>query len=145
MTSHRRVLSCFAIALMLLAGPLLAETSKPAASDKSKATPNTFGREVGDLFTFKELDTRPVLVAGSRPQYPRELRKAGTPGYVIVEFIINPQGDVIQMQVLESSHPAFEMPALKAVQTWKFEPGKKGKRAVNVHAFERLEFEAPKK
>jgi len=132
------------VASLLLVVPLSAETAKPAAGQKAKAG-DTFGREIKDLTEVKDLDAPLTLLAGSLPQYPGELRKAGPSGYVVVEFIINRSGDVIQTQVLESSRHEFEMPALRSVQTWKFKPGEKGKHAVNVLATERLEFEAPKK
>lgn len=117
--------------LILLAGPLAPAAPTLSASDGAIAV--------------EELDTRPQLLAGKPPQYPREMRKSGISGYVVVEFVITSRGDVIKMQVLESSHRAFEMPALMAVKDWKFEPGRKGKGAVSVRAVERLEFAAPKR
>jgi protein TonB len=70
------------------------------------------------------------------------MRRAGINGTVVVEFIINTEGDVIQTQVVRSSHREFEMPALQAVQKWKFKPGKKQGRVVNVRASQLLEFNA---
>lgn len=126
-----KILKRFVIALILVAGPLSADTPKSPAKDGA--------------FAVEELDTQPVLLAGKPPQYPREMRKSGISGYVVVEFIITSRGDVVKMQVLESSHREFEMPALVAVKDWKFEPGRKGKGAVTVRAVERLEFAAPQK
>jgi protein TonB len=70
------------------------------------------------------------------------MRRAGINGSVVVEFIINTEGDVIQTQIVRSSHREFEMPALQAVQKWKFKPGRKGGRVVNVRASQLLEFNA---
>ena len=69
-------------------------------------------------------------------------RLLATLGTVVVEFIINTDGDVIQSQIVRSSHREFEMPALQAVQKWKFKPGRKGGRVVNVRASQLLEFNA---
>jgi protein TonB len=70
------------------------------------------------------------------------MRRAGINGTVVVEFIINTEGDVIQSQIVRSSHREFEMPALQAVGKWKFKPGRKGGRVVNVRASQLLEFNA---
>jgi periplasmic protein TonB len=133
-----------AVAGLLLIVSLSAETAKPAVGQKAESG-NTLGREIKDLTEEKDLDAPLALVSGRLPQYPGELRKAGPAGYVVVEFIINRSGDVIQTQVLESSRREFELPALQSVQTWKFKPGKKDKHAVNVRSIQRLEFEPPKK
>jgi protein TonB len=68
------------------------------------------------------------------------MSRAGISGEVTVEFIINTNGDVTQTQVMRSSHREFEVPALQAVQKWKFKPGRKGGRVVNVRASQTLEF-----
>jgi len=134
----------FALAWLLLAVSLAATTDNPAAGDKAGGK-NPSGQESKNLLSVTELDTAPVLITGKPPQYPRALRKAGVAGVVVVEFIINTSGDVIQAEVLESTRPEFELPALQSVQTWKFKPGIKDKRAVKVRMTERLEFEVPKK
>ena len=139
-----KALTHITVVLALMAIPLLAKTDKP--SEKGPGEPaDDFGREIRNLLYVKDLDVPPVIVSGRPPQYPAELRKARTPGYVVVEFIINTSGDVIQIQVRESSRREFEMPALKSVQTWKFKPGMKDKHAANVRMTQRLEFEAPAK
>ena len=74
------------------------------------------------------------------PQYPYEMSRAGISGEVVVEFIINTSGDVIQTQVIRSSHREFEMPAMQAVQKWKFKAGRRGGRAVNVRVSQLIEF-----
>ena len=63
-------------------------------------------------------------------------------GSVVVEFIISTDGDVIDTRVVKSSHREFEMPALQAVQKWKFKPGRRRGQVVNVRASQLLEFNA---
>jgi periplasmic protein TonB len=41
---------------------------------------------------------------------------------------------------VRSSHREFEIPAMQAVQKWKFKAGRKGGRAVNVRASQLIEF-----
>lgn len=100
----------------------------------------TFGKGIGDLFDINNLDQRPVARVQPGPQYPYEMSRAGISGEVVVEFIINTNGDVIQTQVVRSSHREFETNALQAVNKWKFKPGRKGGRPVNVRVSQLLEF-----
>lgn len=114
-------------------GAITIPVTKPGAN---------FGRGISNLFNIGDLDQQPVARVRQAPTYPYDMRRAGINGTVVVEFIINTEGDVIQTQVMRSSHREFEMPALQAVQKWKFKPGKKGGRVVNVRASQLLEFNA---
>jgi protein TonB len=68
------------------------------------------------------------------------MSRAGISGEVVVEFIINENGDVIDTRVVRSSHREFEVPAVQAVQKWKFKAGRKGGKPVKVRAQQLLEF-----
>ena len=99
-----------------------------------------FGKGIKDLFDINNLDQRPVARVQPGPQYPYEMSRAGISGEVVVEFIINSNGDVIDTRVVRSSHREFEVPAMQAVQKWKFKAGRKGGRPVNVRASQLIEF-----
>jgi protein TonB len=99
-----------------------------------------FGKGIKDLFDINNLDQRPVARVQPGPQYPYEMSRAGISGDVVVEFIINTNGDVIDTRVVRSSHREFEVPAMQAVQKWKFKAGRKGGRPVNVRASQLIEF-----
>lgn len=114
-------------------GAITIPVNKPGAN---------FGKGISNLFNVGDLDQQPVARVRPAPAYPYDMRRAGINGSVVVEFIINTEGDVIQTQVVKSSHREFEMPALQAVQKWKFKPGRKGGRVVNVRASQLLEFNA---
>jgi len=114
-------------------GAITIPVNKPGAN---------FGKGISNLFNVGDLDQQPVARVRQAPTYPYDMRRAGINGTVVVEFIINTEGDVIQSQIVRSSHREFEMPALQAVQKWKFKPGKKGGRVVNVRASQLLEFNA---
>lgn len=101
-----------------------------------------FGRGISNLFNVGDLDTPPQARVRQAPSYPYDMRRAGINGTVVVEFIINTEGDVIQTQIIRSSHREFEQPAMQAVAKWKFKPGRKGGRVVNVRASQLLEFNA---
>jgi len=114
-------------------GAITIPVTKPGAN---------FGKGIGNLFNVGDLDQQPVARVRQAPSYPYDMRRAGINGSVVVEFIISTEGDVIQTQIVRSSHREFEMPALQAVQKWKFKPGRKGGRVVNVRASQLLEFNA---
>jgi len=100
-----------------------------------------FGKGVKDLFDIKNLDQKPVALLQDQPVYPAEMSREGINGEVAVEFILNTSGDVVETRVVRSSRAEFEAPAIAAVKKWKFRPGKKGGKAVNVRAAQLIKFD----
>jgi TonB family protein len=78
-------------------------------------------------------DKSPVCISQQAPEYPFSLRLAGNKGTVVVDFIVDKQGNVVKADVLKSSHPDFEAPAVEAVLKWKFKPGIREGQPVFVH------------
>jgi protein TonB len=99
-----------------------------------------FGRGIKDLFDINNLDQKPVGRVQNPPQYPYEMSRAGISGEVVVEFIINANGDVVDTRVIRSSHREFEVPAMQAVQKWKFKPGRKTGKNVATRVSQLIEF-----
>ena len=87
-------------------------------------------------------DVMPKSVRRQPPVYPYNAAKAGLNGKVVVEFVINTKGEVINPHVIRSNNPWFERPALDAILKWKFEPARKGGRPVNTRAKQMLEFDS---
>lgn len=81
-------------------------------------------------FDLRALDNEPRARVRVAPKYPGELRMAGVEGEVLVGFVINESGDVAHAWVVRSSDRRFEEATLRAVERWRFEPGKKNGRAV---------------
>jgi protein TonB len=86
-----------------------------------------------EVFDISKLDQQPVPRLQGKPQYPFEMKRAGIAGEVVVDFIVDSNGDVQNAYALRSSQREFEAPAVQAVSKWKFKPGKKGGRNVNTH------------
>jgi len=86
-----------------------------------------------EVFDISKLDQAPVAKFQARPQYPFEMRRAGIAGEVLVDFIVDSNGDVRNAYAARSSQREFEAAAVQAVSKWKFRPGKKGGRNVNTH------------
>lgn len=85
------------------------------------------------VFDISMLDQTPVAKFQARPQYPFEMRRAGIAGEVVVDFIVDTNGDVQNAYALRSSQREFESAAVQAVSKWKFKPGRKGGRDVPTH------------
>ena len=47
-----------------------------------------------EIFDISKLDQQPVARFQARPQYPFEMRRAGISGEVLVDFIVDTNGDV---------------------------------------------------
>jgi TonB family protein len=103
---------------------VMAESVYPASSPRVTGTitmvpppplqPGATVRVGGDV---KE----PKKVMTVVPIYPAVAKEAGVTGVVILEAVINENGDVANLQVLRG-HPMLNQAALDAVQQWKYEP-----------------------
>lgn len=101
---------------------------------------NNWKNTIPNTFTMDQLSQRPAARVQPGPAYPYEMSRAGISGDVVVEFIINEHGDVIDARVIRSSHREFEASAMQAVLKWKFKAGRKDGKAVKVRASQLLEF-----
>jgi protein TonB len=96
--------------------------------------PETRGGLSGiEVFDISKLDQRPEPRLQARPQYPFEMRRAGIAGEVLVDFIVDTNGDVRNAFAVHSSQREFESSAVQAVSKWKFRAGRKNGHAVFTH------------
>lgn len=110
----------------------------PPSTGVTKIVPGTFGDPEGTgeswtaraVFTLDMLDNTPRTRAQAAPIYPSEARRQGLAGEVVVEFVVDENGRVLNPRVVRSSHAMFESATLSAVSKWRFEPGRKEGRAV---------------
>lgn len=109
------------------------EGLKPAVGviNIPQGRPGGLGKGI-EIFDPSKLDQQPQPRARVQPQYPFEMRRAGITGEVLVEFIVDANGDVRNAFAVRSSQREFETAAVQAVSKWKFKPGRKGGRAVNT-------------
>jgi protein TonB len=75
------------------------------------------------VFPPTALDNTPRTRVQTPPSYPLSLKAGGISGEVLVEFVVDERGRVINPRVLRSTHPDFEAPTLAAVAKWRFVPG----------------------
>ena len=119
--------------------PSITASSREITSPQMEPVAN-FGEGIANLFNINKIDQRPTPRVQPQPAYPYELSRAGISGDVVVEYIINENGDVIDTRIVRSSHQGFEIPAVQAVQQWKFKAGRKGGKAVKVRVSQLIEF-----
>jgi protein TonB len=81
----------------------------------------------------------PSLTYSVNPAYPPLARQAHIWGTVVVDAVIDEQGNVVQARVL-SGHPLLIAAALKAVLQWKYEPTSLNGEPVSVGLQVQLHF-----
>ncbi len=74
----------------------------------------------------------PVLTKIEHPSYPSELLAEALSGTVLVEVVIDENGKAVHGSIVESTHPAFEAPALEAARKMEFTPARRGGKAVAI-------------
>jgi len=86
---------------------------------------------------FVVVEERPELIGGMQAiydeiKYPAVMRQAGVQGRVIVQFVVDENGDVVDPVVLQSPHSMLSNEALRVMQLVKFTPGRQRSQAVKV-------------
>ncbi len=76
---------------------------------------------------------RPEKISGSPPVYTVEARKDRVTGVVILEAVIDEQGNVTDVKVLKGLPAGLDQAAVKAVESWKFNPATLDGRPVPVY------------
>lgn len=109
-----------------------ADLSGFASSDFTVPTINIGGQLDDIIYELEDLTRAPRPISQRSPTYPPELRRAGISGTVVLVFVVRADGTTSNVQVQSSTNPAFEEHALRAVRTWRFEPGEKDGKAVNT-------------
>ncbi|HEY9155300.1 MAG TPA: TonB family protein [Opitutaceae bacterium] len=100
------------------------------------------GAGMKDLFNLAELDRIPHPIYRDVPRVPSKLIAEVSSNQVVVEFIVNKQGNVVSADVVkEPSHELGDI-ALKSVLKWRFRPGMKGGRIVNTRVRQPIIFTA---
>ncbi len=97
-------------------------------------------KEIPNVFNPADLDKRPEPISQPSPNFPYDLQHVVSEGSVVVGFIVDRHGDVVQARIISSSNSGFERAALSAIEKWKFRPGVKNGRKVGTRVEQPLAF-----
>ena len=64
--------------------------------------------------------------------YPEAARRAGVEGRVVLQFVVDKDGQICDVQVLQSVHPSLDAEAARALREARFAPGRQRNRPVPV-------------
>lgn len=95
-----------------------------------------------------DVDDMPEIVGGMASlvdniRYPQEAEAEGIEGRVIVTFVVDEDGDVLNAEVHDSVHPLLDAAAIAAVEATTFTPGTKGGQPVAVQMAVPITFSLP--
>jgi TonB family protein len=84
-------------------------------------------------------DRKPIARVQAPPAYPYEMSRAGIGGRVVVQFVITRTGSTDEIAVVRSTDRRFDLTAIQAVRTWRFEPALKQGKPVACRVMQELE------
>jgi protein TonB len=83
----------------------------------------------------------PRLIFGPEPVFPVLARQARIAGAVVIDAVIDTQGNVAEMRTV-SGHPLLALAAMEALRRWKYEPTILGGEAIPVRLLVTITFES---
>lgn len=85
---------------------------------------------------------RPLYRYNPEPDYPLAARRRQQEGTVLLEVIVTAEGRVEAVEVISSSgHETLDRAAIRAVERWRFEPGRQNDQPVRSRAQVPIRFE----
>jgi TonB family protein len=98
----------------------------------------------GAALTAAEVDDPVAVLEPGRLRYPTVLERAGVPGNVVVEFVVDTAGRVERrtLRIVASSHPGFEAAAREAALATRFRTARAHGTPVRQLVRQRLSFVA---
>lgn len=119
-------------------GAFLRDARAPKPSEEARRAVEK-AREEG-----KEV-VRPQLVQRKKdPAYTDAARQANVEGRVVIESIIDEEGRISNVQILENLPKGLGFQALEAVCHWRFKPARIGRQPVKVYYNLTVNFSRPK-
>jgi protein TonB len=82
-----------------------------------------------------------VRLSGPTPSYPSAARVARLEGLVVVEFTVNGDGRVADIELKESGGAVLDQAVIESIRQWRYEPGRKDGIKVSVRLQSRHRFQ----
>lgn len=100
------------------------------------------GKTGNAVMTAELVDVPPKPITRGAFKYPPAAKKNGIKGYVLLSVLVETDGSVNQVQVLESNPSGtFDAAALQGIRAWHFEPAKYKGKTVKVWAKQKIRFD----
>jgi len=100
------------------------------------------GKTGNAVMTADLVDVPPKPITRGTFKYPPVAKKNGVKGYVVLSVLVEMDGSVNQVQVLESNPSGiFDSAALQGIRAWHFEPAKYKGDTVRVWAKQKIRFD----
>ena len=112
----------------LLAGCATQEAAKPAADDSAATAAGT--QAIG--CTSNVCDSAPQLLTGASPRYPYPADAQPQPASVRVQFVVNTDGSVSDVQTLSTTSKDMAAEVERTVRQWKYRPAMKSQQPLKV-------------
>ena len=102
---------------------LPAAAPPPATNDASSVNAQqTYGSDMPD---GKSLSHPPIPLKQIAPNYPEYARRRNIEGFVILQFIVDIKGRVVNPSVQQANPPGhFDTAAIRTIRQWRFSPGR---------------------
>ncbi len=134
-SGRRAFLNQLALGLFSASTVVFARADNTAAKDKKSAKP-----EADPVYDPGGDVTRPKLVHSVEPAFSTKSNEAFVEGTVTVSAVVNTHGTLTELEVLKGLSAAQDRSALDALKEWRFEPGSKGGKPVNVRVKIQVDF-----
>lgn len=100
--------------------------------------------DMSGMFEVGALDGPLVGVSQMPPHYPQRARRFAVQGWVNIQFVVNEEGRVEDVKVLDSEpEGTFERAVIRAVSHWRFKPGTIGGMPVKARVQQKIIFRVP--
>ncbi|MBM9520787.1 energy transducer TonB [Desulforhopalus vacuolatus] len=100
--------------------------------------------DMSGMFEVGALDAPLVGMSQMPPHYPQRAKRFAIQGWVKIEFVVNEEGRVENVKVLESQPKGtFERAVIRAVSHWRFRPGTIGGIPVKARVQQKIIFRVP--
>lgn len=94
-----------------------------------------------EIVPYFKVEVKPQPVVQAKPRYPDLARRAGVEGRTVIKALVDIDGSVMEVQVLQSSgNQMLDEAALAAARQWKFSPARQRDRLVRVYVAIPMEF-----
>jgi protein TonB len=120
--------------------PKIFDLPEQAQRESVSKETDTEGEPLAEKQIIRE--ARPLYRSNPPPKYPSVARRRGFQGNVVLEVLVSPVGNVIELHVLSSSgYPILDRAAKSSVKNWTFEPGMRGQKKVEMWVRVPIRFE----